>query len=107
MDDILNILLEEKIIKEILQESEEAYYFSQLINKSSDSKNLSERIRICHLIISYIFQEAQDEKIKTSLVEKAYILLKTIDIQNETDKSVLEKTIGVEDLRTESLYFFY
>ncbi|MFT3704793.1 MAG: DEAD/DEAH box helicase [Agriterribacter sp.] len=104
---MLNILLEEEAIKKILEESEETYYFSQLIDKSSDSKNLSERIRICHLIISYIFQSPSDETIKASLIEKAYILLKTINIKDQLHQSALEQTIGIEDLRTESLYFFY
>lgn len=104
---ILDKLLQEPVIKEILRESEEAYYFAQLINNSSVSKNINERIRICHLIISYIFQATPDEKVESTLIEKAYILLKTVNIKDEADKSAVEKTIGIEDLRTENLYFFY
>ncbi len=107
MPNFLEILLNEKAIIEILRESEEKYYLTQLSNKPLDSSHISERVRLCHLIIANIFQDENNQQYNTALVEKAYTLLKTININNLVHANIVNDVIGIENIHIDNLYFFY
>lgn len=108
MQEVLNILREEKDVKSLLKRSEELYLFTQLFDWQEKENNVDERIKLAYLFLNALYSKKIPNLTQQKLLQdEIYILLKTIDITNESHEKAFDKLIGIDGLNPKTLYYFY
>lgn len=100
---IANIILQQDAIDTLLQESEKSYVFEQLKLSYEDNLDVGELLRLAFFLTNAIF--SGDESEETKLI--AYKLLKTVNIDIDSNASLFNDTFGIEGINIKTLYYFY
>jgi hypothetical protein len=108
LQEVLNILHEESDVKTLLKKSEELYLFTQLFDWQEKEDNVNERVRLAYLFLNTLYsKKIQNVTQQKLLQDEIYILLKTVDISNESHAAIFNELIGVDGLNPKTLYYFY
>jgi len=104
---IENILIEPEI-QALFLESEEQYLVSQVYKDISVNRDIDKHMRLLYLLISYMYaQNSETKVVSKNDLEKIYILLKSIDINNDIHQSSFSKILSIDGVDSKTLYYFY
>lgn len=106
MKDILGKILEQEQVKSLLSKSEEIYIVSQIDSSYVTKGSPDERMRLLYLLISVIFSESYKYQELEGVSDKAYILLKSINVKDEAHLMSFKKYIDIQDIDSIILYYF-
>jgi replicative superfamily II helicase len=105
MNETIDFILRQDEISSLLKESERKYIFEYL-NFSFESRlPCEEQCRLCFFLINAIF--SNEQIIAPEIAEKAYKLLKSINISFDENSKCFSDNFGIDGIDSEALYCFY
>lgn len=107
MQELIKKILSNNALQHLIGEREKAYYLSQIDSTFLSNKNEDEVLRVLFLLINAIFSADFSDEEERILLDKAYKLLKTVNIKEEETRQIFMSTIGIDGIHPELLYFFY
>jgi replicative superfamily II helicase len=110
MSDYLSILLKNPIVKQQILHSKEEYIWKQLKVNSLFTNDKEKLLPLIAMLINEVAKQEKDiendiEKVK--LLHELYDLLLSIDIIKIDEKETFEKYLGIDEIETSLLYYFY
>lgn len=107
MQELIKKILSNDELQYLIGEREKTYYLSQINTVFLSDKNEEEVLRVLFLLINSIFSADFTDEDERNLLDKAYKLLKTVNIKEEETRQVFMSTMGIDGIHPEILYFFY
>lgn len=105
MSNITNAILQKESIISLLNESEKRYILGQLKLKYTSVINEIEVLRFSFFLINSIFASDEDAPAQTKTI--AYKLLKSININLDSNISLFVEIFGIDGIDSKTLYYFY
>jgi hypothetical protein len=105
MNEITNIILQHNAISSLFKESEKKYIFDQLKFSIESDLSYEEQCRLGFFLVNAIFSKEQDDQ--REIAEKAYKLLKSIDIVFGDNIRYFSDIFGIDGIDPKALYYFY
>lgn len=108
MRQLIEEILNEPEIKQLFVESEEQYLFSQVSKGINVEKNLDKHLRLLFLMLNHLYAPSnQGKEANKEGMDKLYILLRSIDINNDSHRESFANILGIDGIDSKTLYYFY
>ncbi len=107
MRELLNSILNEATIVSLLEKSEQQYILRQLHDSVESGADEADALRLAFYLTNSIFLENQADNNVDNAAQSTYKLLKSIDIKNESSLGSFSSVMGIDEVNSATLYYFY
>ena len=107
MRKLLDSILNEASIVSLLEKSEQQYILRQLHDSVESGADEVATLRLVFYLINSVFSEIQDDDFVDKVAQSTYRLLKSIDIKKISSKESFTSVMGIDEVNSTTLYYFY
>jgi len=106
MNELDHILLQDASLQNVFLESETNFINSQIYRSEESTEVNSKHFRSLFLLLNHTYSDKQ-ETTNSEILNRAYILLKSINVENQEHLNMFNEILGMEGVDTKILYYFY